>query len=244
MALSIDPNLAAAHTARGFYLRGFHQDWEGAEREYQQALKLSPDDSLAQFQLGTLLAARGEVERALQITEQLLAKDPRSIGEHNFVGKYLTALGRLDEAQKAYDKALELRPAHPIGYLGSTIIAILRNDPAAASEWAHKTPESNWRTIALALAAQIGADRVAADKALQTLIDEQGDDSAFQVAEVFALRKEPDKAFEWLDHAYATHDSGISLLLYDPFLLAYRNDARFAAFCRKVGLPELGSSTH
>ena len=242
MALSIDPNLAAAHTAHGFYLRGFHQDWDGAEREYQQALKLSPDDTLAQFQLGTLLAGRGEVERALQLTEQLLRKDPRSIGAHNFAGKYLTALGRLDDAQKEYDKALELRPAHPIGYMGSTIVAVLRNDASAASTWAHKTPESNWRTIALALAAQIGDDRAAADKTLQTLIDEQADDSAFQIAEVYALRKEPDKVFEWLDHAYSTHDSGLGLLLYDPFLLAYRNDPRFAAFCRKVGLPELGSS--
>jgi hypothetical protein len=27
------------------------------------------------------------------------------------------------------------------------------------------------------------------------------------------------------------------MLLFDPFILRYQDDPRFAAFCRKVGLP-------
>jgi hypothetical protein len=36
----------------------------------------------------------------------------------------------------------------------------------------------------------------------------------------------------------ANRDAGIEYLLYDPFILRYRNDPRFAAFCKKVGLPD------
>jgi hypothetical protein len=43
--------------------------------------------------------------------------------------------------------------------------------------------------------------------------------------------------FTWLDRAWDTRDSGIGRLLTDPFILRYRNDPRFAAFCKKVGLP-------
>ena len=43
--------------------------------------------------------------------------------------------------------------------------------------------------------------------------------------------------FEWLERAWASRDPGIGLLLYDPLLRVYRTDPRFAAFCRKVGLP-------
>jgi len=43
--------------------------------------------------------------------------------------------------------------------------------------------------------------------------------------------------FTWLDRAFSNRDSGISYLLYDPFILRYKDDPRFAAFCRKVGLP-------
>ena len=32
-------------------------------------------------------------------------------------------------------------------------------------------------------------------------------------------------------------------LLYDPFILRYKNDPRFTAFCRKVGLPVFGGSS-
>jgi hypothetical protein len=34
------------------------------------------------------------------------------------------------------------------------------------------------------------------------------DDSGVQIATVYALRKEPEKVFEWLEHAWATHDGG------------------------------------
>jgi len=51
------------------------------------------------------------------------------------------------------------------------------------------------------------------------------------------VRKDPDNLFKWLEHAAAAHDPGVSYLLYDPLILRYRHDPRFAAFCKKVGLP-------
>jgi hypothetical protein len=51
------------------------------------------------------------------------------------------------------------------------------------------------------------------------------------------LRNDPNATFEWLDRAWSTRDPGIVHLLYDPFISRYKDDPRFAAFCRKVGLP-------
>jgi hypothetical protein len=59
---------------------------------------------------------------------------------------------------------------------------------------------------------------------------------AYQIAQVYALRRDPDNTFAWLDRALANHDAGIQFLLVDRFILRYRDDPRFAAFCRKVGL--------
>jgi hypothetical protein len=69
------------------------------------------------------------------------------------------------------------------------------------------------------------------------LIDRYADTDAFFIAGVYALRKDPDGVFTWLDRAWANRDNDISILYYDPFLLRYKNDPRFAAFCQKVGLP-------
>ena len=79
-------------------------------------------------------------------------------------------------------------------------------------------------------------DRAEADAALNNLIDEDADDAGSQIAQVYALRKEPEKMFEWLEHAWTTHDSGVNELLYNPFLLAYKDDRRFIAFAQKIGV--------
>ena len=50
-------------------------------------------------------------------------------------------------------------------------------------------------------------------------------------------RGEDDKAFEWLDIAYAQNDGGIGLIKTDPVLKPLRTDARFAAMVKKLGLP-------
>jgi hypothetical protein len=68
------------------------------------------------------------------------------------------------------------------------------------------------------------------------LIDEDADGAGSQIASVYALRKEPEKMFEWLEHAWTTHDGGVTQLWYDPFVLAYKDDPRFIAFAQKIGV--------
>jgi hypothetical protein len=40
----------------------------------------------------------------------------------------------------------------------------------------------------------------------------------------------------------SNRDAGIQFVLFDPFILRYKDDPRFAAFCRKVGLPLPGEA--
>jgi Tfp pilus assembly protein PilF len=88
----------------------------------------------------------------------------------------------------------------------------------------------------LALAQFANGERVEADAALKKMIDEDADDAGSQIAQVYALRKEPEKMFEWLEHAWTTHDAGVTEMLQDPFLLAYKDDPRFIAFAQKIGV--------
>ena len=57
------------------------------------------------------------------------------------------------------------------------------------------------------------------------------------VAEVYAFRHQSDKAFEWLDRAYAQHDSSLIYVKVDPLLKSLHNDPRFAALLKKLNLP-------
>ena len=120
--------------------------------------------------------------------------------------------------------------------MGLARIQILRGNPSPAVELAKQETDPFWRTFALALAHFANGDRAEADAALKKMIDENAADAGSQIAEVYALRKEPEKMFEWLEHAWTTHDAGVTTLLYNPFMLAYEDDPRFIAFAQKIGV--------
>ena len=236
-SLALAPDLAAAHIARGYLLQLVDFDWHGADAEFRRALVLAPNDGAAKFNFGYLLAAFGKVEPAIELTHQALATEPLRATWYNWLAMYLSGLNRLEEAEHAVGRALELQPAATLYHETLTIIEIQRGDAQAALAAAEQEPPGWAQDTALALARQIGTDRSAADAALRTLIDKDADGSAYQIAQVYALRNDPKATFEWLDRAWSTRDPGITNILFDPFFARYKDDARFAAYCRKVGLP-------
>jgi TolB-like protein/Tfp pilus assembly protein PilF len=240
-ALALAPELAAAHLARGYLLQVADFDWRGAEAEFRRALALAPSDGDAKFNLGLQLATFGELQRASELTRQALATDPLRGVWYATLAFYLLASNRFDEAEGAISKAIELQPAAEYFHCILTFIEVQRGNAQAALDAAQQELPGPWQDNALAIARQIGTDRSAADAALRTLMEK---DAAFpySIAEVYALRSDAKATFEWLDRAWSSRDSGITLMLYDPFILRYKDDPRFAAFCRKVGLPVPGES--
>ena len=75
-----------------------------------------------------------------------------------------------------------------------------------------------------------------ADATLKDFIARDSISGAFQIAVLYAIRKEPDQMFEWLEAAYATHDSGLVQLAVTPFFIPYRDDPRFTALCQKLNV--------
>lgn len=92
-----------------------------------------------------------------------------------------------------------------------------------------------WRTLAL----QTGTDRAAADAAVQRLIEADGQTrgDAYAIARVYALRGDADHAFEWLQRDMDRGGNAVHGVLRDSLLLRFRNDPRFAAYCKRAGLP-------
>ena len=241
-ALSLSPELAAAHMARGYVLLAADFDWHGAEAEYRRAMELAPNDGYAKFSLGNQHAAFGDVEQAIALTREALATEPLRANWYTWLAAYLSGLNRLDEAERAIRRAIELQPGAVGIHEQLTVIKIQRRDAQAALAAAQQEAPGVWQDIALALARQIGRDRSAADAALKTLIDKDAAGAPYQIAEVYALRNDAKETFAWLDRASSSRDPGIQNLLYDPFILRHKDDPRFAAFCKKVGLPVPGEA--
>src|SRR5882724_8288696 len=235
-ALELDPNLADAHLAQGVILELVDFNFGAAEAEYRLALELAPQNAGATSNLAILLSELGRLDEAVALNQRAIGLEPLRGVSHSNLALYLVALGRYDEAEAALRKAIELQPQSSTNYEYLAIIQILRGKPGAAVELAKQETDPFWRTYALALAHFANGDRAEADAALKKLIDEYADDGGSQIAQVYALRKEPEKMFEWLEHAWTTHDSGVIELLANPFLRAYKDDPRFIAFAQKIGV--------
>ena len=233
-AVSLAPDLAAAHEALGFILVTPDLDFAAAEVEFRKAEKLAPADAGPKFALSFLFAAQGQLAEAENIMRHTLPLDPLGVTRYLNLARILIAGGRYDEAEAALRKAIELQPAAARLHAYLTTLDVIRGNAVAALQDAQLEPKGFWRDYALALALQIQNDRGAADAALQKLINENAVSGPFQIATVYGLRKEPDKMFDWLERAYTEHDPGLTQLLGTPFILNYRDDPRFAALCQKL----------
>ena len=233
-ALSLAPDLAAAHEALGWVLLTPDLDFAAAEAEFRKAEKLAPADAGPKFALSFLFAAQGRLAEAENIMRQTLSLDPLGVTRYLNLARILIADGRYDEAEAALRKAIELQPAAARLQAYLTTIDLIRGNAAAALQDAQLEPKGFWQYYALALAQQAQSDHAAADAALQTFIDKYAVGGPFQIATVYGLRKEPDKMFQWLERAYTEHDPGLTQLLGTPFILTYKDDPRFAALCQKL----------
>jgi TolB-like protein/Flp pilus assembly protein TadD len=235
-ALELDPNLPEAYIAQSRVLEDLDLNLVAAEQKYRRAVELAPQNAVGVSNLAVLLSELGRFDEAVELMQRAIAIDPLRANSHISLASDLVALGRYDEAEAALRKAIELQPQAAISYNRLAMIQILRGKPGVAVELAKQETDSFWRTYALALAHFANGARLEADVALKKLIDENADDGGSQIASVYALRKEPEKMFEWLEHAWRTRDPGVTEMLKEPFLRAYKDDPRFIAFAQKIGV--------
>jgi len=236
-AVAIAPSLAEAHAALG-WVRAF-VEWKFAEglSELQRAKELSPANPTANDLLARVIVYTGRMEEAERQARQAVELDPLSAAAQFTLGRVLFYSGKLDEAYAAGRKLAELQPSASSSHRWQVLVAVQRGDGETALREAQLEPDDTIRPFELALAQYIRGDRKAADAALAELIANSRDGLAYQVAQVYAVRGEKDKAFEWLQIAFDQHDGGMPSLLVDPLLRGLRDDPRYKNLVAKVGLP-------
>jgi TolB-like protein/Tfp pilus assembly protein PilF len=235
-AVSLAPDLFDVRMAVGFLAFTPDLDFRRAEKEFRRVLESSPNHAVAKSFLGAALSAQGRLAEAEQTCREALLLDPlRTVTWFN-IGRVVVGMGRYKEAEELFRKGLEIQPQASRFHSYLAILDIIQNRPAQAMDNARLETEGFWREYAVALVQQAQGDRAAADRSLNDFIAKNSNGGAFQVAVLYAIRKEPDEMFKWLDTAYTTRDSGLSQLAVTPFFLPYMNDPRFVALCQKLNV--------
>ncbi len=238
-AVQLDEHNGIVQSIHGIILMDLDFDLAGARRALTRAVELNPGAEATRF-MAYVLATAGEFEQAEAYFQRAMKLDPlqgRVLAMMTEV--MLLPLRRYDEAERAMQRARSLPLKTVQIERVRTSLAILRGDAQQALELATSMPPDNfWRQFYQALALSMGDERAAADAALQALIAEQGEIAAYQIAEIHAFRGETDRAFEWLQRAQQLDDPGLMGLLCSAYLMPLRDDPRFDALRRKVGLPQ------
>src|SRR5947207_3231554 len=235
-AVAIAPALAEAHGALGWVR--FFVEWKFAEglEELRRAKELSPANPTANDLLGRVLPYLGKLDEAEAQARQAVELDPLGFTQNN-LARILWFKGKNDEADKVARRVAELQPTAASSRRWQVLIAVQRGDGEAALREAQSEPDEGYRRFLIALAHYVRGDRNAADAALSDLIQYGRDTLAYQIAEVYAVRGETDKAFEWLQISYDNHDTGTLAILVDPLLHGLRDDPRYKALVAKMNFP-------
>jgi serine/threonine-protein kinase len=242
-AVSLAPDSVDVRMTVGLLAMNPELDFPAAEKEFRQVLQSSPNNAAAKNGLTLSLLAQGRFTEAEEACRQALLLDPLLTNLWFNLGRITVGTGRYKEAGEAFHKGLELQPNASRFHTYLATLDVLQNRPAQATANAQLENEGFWRDYAVALVQQAQGDQSAADATLKDFIAKDSNGGAFQVAVLYAIRKEPDQMFKWLDTAYDTRDSGLTQLAITPFFLPYRDDPRFTALCQKLNVQVPSSPT-
>jgi serine/threonine protein kinase/tetratricopeptide (TPR) repeat protein len=227
-ALELDDFLPEAHTARADALT-FSYKWGEAEKEFKRALELNPNSAAAHyFYAFTLLVPEKRFDEAFQEFRVALSLDPLSPIMNTNYAAMLSDAHRFPEAMAAFQKELEsdpnFRPAH---HKLAQLYAAQGDFANAVSELQKFVSKpGSWSPDA---------------KGYQELA-EAGFSGRTEASTWLALNAssigDRNKAFQYLEKAYANHEIELILCIRYPTLDPIRSDRRYADLMRRMGLPE------
>ena len=233
-AAALKPDLAGARAALAYIDLTADCNLAAAENDLS---RLAPNDSFVLAIRSIVRLVAGDGEEAATLLRKVIDSDPAFAQWHTNLALTLLRLGRYEEAESALHRALELQPRFQTVHSNLALLAVLRGQGDIALREAELEPEGVWRAESIALAQQARGDRAAANAALQNFIATYGGDFPLEVGIIYAARSEPDKAFDWLNRAYAVRQPFFFHVVTNPVLKVYYSDPRFIELCRKANFP-------
>ena len=247
-ALELDNTLAEAYAVLGSEKV---QEWDftGAENDFKRAVELDPNYATARQWYSQLLARFGRHDEAIAEIKKAYELDPFSPAINvNFGNRYLQA-GRDDEAIAQYKKFIETEPNVGFAYY-FLAYAYARKEmfEEALNVWCKRdvllkvqTPEScEKEKIEFREAIKKEGATGFWRKRLEETLDDYEKGTVFPsaVAAGYAMINDKERAFEWLEKAFAERDPDLSWLKTERSFDNIKSDPRFQDLLRRVGLPQ------
>jgi adenylate cyclase len=241
-ALSLDPQLAEAHTSLGLIKFQYDWDWARAEKELRQAIQINPNYPPAHHFYADYLKAMGRFEEALSEIEKAQELDPLSLAINIGVGHVLYLSRQYDRAIEQYKRAVDLDPEFMIThvwfgrpYLEKGMFA------EAISELETAVKLSGESTLALAMLghglASAGRGEEAG-KIIEKLRERSKSEyvPSYWMAVIYNGFKDRDQVIDWMQKAFEERSSWLVWSNVEPRFAWLRDDPDFASLLNEMNL--------
>jgi eukaryotic-like serine/threonine-protein kinase len=227
-AVELDDSSSEAHVARGNAL-AIQWKWSEAEKEFRRAIELNPNNANAHyFYAFNYLMPTNHIEEALEQFRLALALDPLAgIVRTNYALTLMDA-GKYPESREQFDQILQRDPAFGPAHF------YLSQVQATQGQWADAI-----NTMISGPGSPFPNRSFNADAQGYVQLMEAGSNGTLpaNVAVAYSLAGNRDKAFEFLEKAYADRDDELTAVIRFPAFDHLKSDPRWPALLHKLGLP-------
>jgi len=236
----LDDTAVGPHQALAGILTWTDWDWAAAEREWNRIIELDPGNADVRSSFSHFLMHMGRQDEAMAEIERALDQDPFNVRILSFYAVDLEYARRYDDAIAAVRKALAMEPNALVAdaALITALFAEGMYDEALAAErrrWAGDRELTEALDQGNAEGGYAGALKRLAD-ALAARFGEPGGVQTYHMANLYLHAGDRDRAFEWLERAYAERNRNM------PYIVLHfdslRGDPRFQDLLRRMGLPQ------
>jgi len=250
-ALEIDNMLGEAHVSLGWIKERWEWDFATAQSEYMRAIELNPDYATAHHRYGVFLGTMGRFDESIAALERARQLDPLSLIIATDLSLPYFWARRHERAIEVLRKALEIDAnfARAHAHLAQNYRVLGRYEEAIAEQQkAFELSGGQFRedgtkrvngTLAVIYAA--AGRKSEAQKILDemTEAEKHGDYLySFGRAVIYAELGDKERAFAWLEKAFAERFSGMTELKVAPTFDSLHDDPRFQDLLRRVGFPQ------
>lgn len=241
-ALVLDNQLAEAHISLASILMLGEWDWENSGKEFRIGIELNPGYATGHHWFAEWYLFHGRAIEGLQEISLAAELDPVSTAILKDQGMAFYYTRQYDKAFENAIKTLELNPEFITGFRlkSLTLQATGRFEEAIAAneQWGRLTGDPAKTKLSLAyILAAAGQHEEAISLTNAVLAEHKlGNNDYRSLGQIFAALGNLDEAFKWLELAIARREEAMCNLKLDPKMDPLRDDLRFDALVRKIGL--------
>jgi TolB-like protein len=236
-AIELAPDLAAGHMALARVFQTGTLDFARAREEYERAQVLAPGNAAVLSASAGFDAIMGHSGAGIAALRRAVVLDPLSSTPYGALGEALYAARRYGEAATVFSQGINVDPNFKLTYAfrGLALYGLGDLEKARAS---CESQRDDWLSqVCLAVVYNKLGRRADAEAVLAKLKATQGDDAAYQYAQIYAQWGARPKALEWLDKAMSVRDPGLEFLKADPLFDPLRKEPRFQAIEQELKFP-------